>query len=656
MAATLNITDGATTVNLLSAKVDYQLRAGGWSQSDPELKQIRRQSQFAEGESLILSNPGNIIETFTIAIYGASHDGIATNLQNLATLQREAKEFQTTRWQTTPVYLTAKTANETNTRYALVVQIRVVNLPSLQDVFFNNQSAIPQATIIVEREPYWRGVIPMSALPTALTIGAPQAPGTQADATEQYITNFRDTFALTHIYNEDNSLGTFSANLIASSSFNYYTVAATPALNDAVYFGSTQGPFRQVVINIGVAGVFNAAMTWEIWTGAAWVSTVNYISTDTLALQSGSAPVGTHLIVVESPVGWATTTINGVSAYWIRVRITSFTSWTTSPTQTGQVVYNPRDAYISVANTQIDGDVDAIGLLKYFHQVNRSDGLAFIAFGIKSHGLTSFISRFNFGAGNPAAWTITNGSDTTTVADTQSPGGSRASCTFTGTTAAAERVRVSTVTNQNIIDLQGRYHAYLRCQQIGGTVGAVSVYLRQTYALITDGPAVSPKAVGGGIEILDLGAIEILGSRILGAETGNLDLRLSIIASATSTTPDLYIYDLCLIPTDEYALAGNITDGTVIADERTTGLDFDGGLFRDGEIVYKGGTDGSEATSVIANWEHRGQAMRLPPDRAFQIHFIMASVNTNIYYAREYLGGSLKLYVHERWAFMRGAE
>src|SRR3989304_6977436 len=101
MAATLNITDGTTTVNLLSAKVDYQLRADGYSQSDPEIRQVRRESQFAEGEALISSNPQNVIETFTISIYGTSHDAIATNLQKLETLKREAKESQTTNWKTT---------------------------------------------------------------------------------------------------------------------------------------------------------------------------------------------------------------------------------------------------------------------------------------------------------------------------------------------------------------------------------------------------------------------------------------------------------------------------------------------------------------------------------------------------------------------------
>lgn len=656
MAAILNITDGTTTVNLLSAKVDYQLRADGYSQSDPELHQVRRKSQYAEGEAIISSDADNVIETFTIAIYGASHDAIATNLQKLATLQREAKEYQTNNGlQKTPVYITAKTENETGTRYYLVIQIRIPDLPSPFSYFFNSQNALNQVTIIVEREPYAQSHAPRSTLPTALTISAPQAPGTQADATEQYIANFRDTFALTHLYNFDDSAGTFSSNLIASSSFSYFP--ASPALNDIVYFGSTQGPFRQVVLNIGSAGVFNAAMGWEIWTGAAWDGTAFYVSTNTLVLQSGSCPTGTHLVVVDAPSNWTTTTINGVSAYWIRCRIGSFTSWSSSPTQTGQVVYNPRDAYISVASTQIKGDVDALALLRYFKRVRTSGGLDFVAMGVKSSGLTTFMSRFNFGAGNPAAWTITNGSDTTTVADIQSPGGSRASCTFLGTTTAAERVRVSTVTDQNIKDLEGKYHAYLRCQQVGGTVGAVSLYLQTTYTLTTTGPTVSPKAVSGGIEILDMGSVEILGSRIINSfDAANPDFRLGIIASATSSTPDLYIYDLCLIPIDEMALVAAIPGTAFEILERTGGLDIDGGLYRPGTAICRGGTDTALSTTVIGDWEHRGRNFVLRPDKTLQIHFIMADENSGIYYAREHLGGAFRLYTHNRWIFMRGAE
>lgn len=653
MARRLLITDGTITVNLLDSAT-FNIALNGWEPEDAETNDIVRESVYGEGAERISSQPKNAIDVIKVKLTGTSHDNIATTIQNLMTLKRKAKEYQTTNWQKTPVWIEAQTSGETNTRYCAVKKIKFKQGTFPYGLIFENAKKSLNNTLTIEREPYWRSHAPRSTLPTALTIGAPQAPGTQADATEQFIANYRDTFALTHLYNFDDSLASFSSNLIASSSFSYFP--ASPALNDIVYFGSTQGPFRQVVVNIGSSGTYNAAMTWEIWTGAAWVSTANYISTDSV-LASPSVTTGSHVIVVDSPVGWTTTTINGVSAYWIRIRITSFTSWTSSPTQTGQVVYNPRDAYISVASTQIKGDVDALALLRYFKEVRTSGALYFLAMGVKSRGLTTFTSRLNLGAGNPAAWTITNGADTTTVADTQSPGGSRASCTFAGTTAAAERVRVSTVTDQNIKDMEGTYHAYLRCQQIGGTVGAVSVYLRQTYNLLTDGPAVSPKAVGGGVEILDLGRVEILGSKIVNSfDAANLDFRLSIIASATSTTPDLYLYDLCLIPVDEMALVAAAPDGTLEMLEAAAGLDIDGGLYRPGSALYRGGPAASPSTSVIGDWEHRGKNFMLKPDTALQIHFILASVNTSIYYAREYLGGALRLYAHNRWEFMRGSE
>lgn len=658
MAAVLTITDGTNSVSLLTAKTAFQLRVGGWNVADPPQSQIRRQSAYGEGSGLIHTEPGNVFDEFTVLLKGSSHDNFAATMQTLLTLQREAREHHTTIWQKTPVYLQVQTKTETNARFFTIFDIRIQHNNSLFDRTFENRSLLPSITITVERDPYGQAYAPMSSTLVALaqiTISAPQAPGTQADTGSQYIANFRDAYALTHVYNFDDSAGTFSSNLIASSSFSYFP--ASPAANDIVYIGSSQGVWRQAVLNIGSAGTFNAGITPEIWTGAAWVSTANYISTDTLVLQSGSCPTGTHVVTVDSVVGWAPTTINGVSAYWIRFRISSFTSWSSSPTQTGQVIYNPRDAYISVTDTaQIKGDVNALAMLRYFKRVRTSGGLDFMALGVKSRGLTSFMSRYNFGAGNPAAWTITNGSDTTTVTDIQSPGGSRASCTFAGTTAAAERVRVSTATNQNIIDLEGRYHAYLRCQQVGGAVGAVSVYLRQTYTLITDGPAVSPQAVGGGIEILDMGRITILPSQIINADTGNLDFRLSIIASATSSTPDLYIYDLALIPIDEVALVTQITDSTMELLERSAGLDIDGGLIRPGSALYRAGTDAAPASTVIGEWEHRGLPFVLPPDKAFQIHFILASQISGIYYAREYLGGSFQVHALRRWVFMRGAE
>jgi len=658
MAAILNITDGTTTVNLLSAKVDYQLRAEGYSQSDPEPNQIRRRSQFGEGESVILSNPNNVIETFTIAVYGASHDAIATNLQKLATLQRQAKEFETTRWQTAVVYMTAKTENETNTRYARVIQIRVTGLSPLFSSIFNSQNALSQATILVERVPYWEGVIPRSALPTALTIGAPQAPGTQADATEQFIANYRDIVGeVIYIFNYDDSAGTFSANLASSSSFSYFP--AVPALNDIVYFGATI-PWHHLVLNIGSVGSFVFTVTWEWWNGSAWVSTAGGIQTNTLTFTTSSL-TGANLIVIDTPVGWTFNTVNGVPEYWIRARISAFTSWTSSPTQTGQVVYSPHDTYISVAADQIDGDVDAIAMLRYFMKVNTNADLSWMALGIKSRGLSTFLSRINCGSNNPAAWTIANGTDTTTVADIAAPGGDRASCTFATNLTMVARVTVTTTTNANIKDMEGEYHAYVRCQQSSGAgvIGDVSIKLRLTYlpTLTVDTPTVALRQKGT-TELVSLGRVSILPAQIIAAaDTASLSLSLSVWASALSADPDLYIYDIVLIPIDEMAMVASASGSASQAIvDRNQGLDIDGGLFRTGPVQK--GANGEAADAIVSMWEQRGDLLRFPVDKAFRIYFLMAEFDTafKVHYPHEYFAGSFKAYTHERWVFMRGSE
>ena len=651
MAATLNITDGTTTVNLLSAKVDYQLRADGYSQSDPEIRQVRRESQFAEGEALISSNPQNVIETFTISIYGTSHDAIATNLQKLVTLQREAKESQTTNWQTTPVYLTEKTVDETNTRYARVIQIRIQNLSPLFSSIFNTQNAIGKITILVEREPYFRSAAPQS-LPSALSLGAPQAPAGQVDATRQVIANFRDTIALTHIYNEDNSGGpSYSANLIASTVFDYFP--AVPALNDAVYFGSTSGPFRIAVMYLSIALSAGVNFTWEFWNGAIWTTGI-YPSYGADAVWTST---GTRLISVDTPTGWTTNAVNGVTAYWIRCRISNFVNWTTSPRQGAQVVYNARDTYFSIANDQINGDVDALALLRLLKQHTNTISIKFVALGLKSRGLTAFTSRLNAGGQNPTGWSEAYGTDTTQVADINAPGNNRASCTFATATTMTTRVTITNTTGSITKDFGGVYQAYLRCQQSGGSAGAVSVRLVVTSDAAVNGDTIALTGVAAGIELINLGRITISAVGFIEAVDTGRTLTFAIQASATSVTPDIYIYDLILIPVDEWSTAIGPASTNGMSDQAM--LDLDNGLIRTGAILKSNVNSGLTSVAPSGLMEQRGMLPLLPPDKAFRIYAVFggySSGTTPPLLSQPYFGVAILVYVHQRWVFMRGSE
>lgn len=101
---------------------------------------------------------------------------------------------------------------------------------------------------------------------------------------------------------------------------------AVPVVDDAYYFGDDSDKFDTVRINIGTAGVGTWTITWEYYNGAAWVS-LSGISDGT----TGFKTAGTNDVDWTRPSDWALTTVNGFSAYWVRARVSAYTSITTQP-------------------------------------------------------------------------------------------------------------------------------------------------------------------------------------------------------------------------------------------------------------------------------------------------------------------------------------
>lgn len=101
---------------------------------------------------------------------------------------------------------------------------------------------------------------------------------------------------------------------------------AAPAVNDAFYIGSAT-KFMGVEHNIGTAAVGPTLTTvWEYWNGSAW-TTLTSAGDDTVSLLVTTT--GTKYHGFAPPASWTTTTVNSQSAYWIRNRISAFTSFTT---------------------------------------------------------------------------------------------------------------------------------------------------------------------------------------------------------------------------------------------------------------------------------------------------------------------------------------
>src|SRR3990172_6400755 len=62
--------------------------------------------------------------------------------------------------------------------------------------------------------------------------------------------------------------------------------------------------------------------------------------------------------------GWAQTAINGVTRYWVRVRISAFTSHTTTPRNQDQRAYALQHPHIVLPSSAVQGDAPPRVLLR----------------------------------------------------------------------------------------------------------------------------------------------------------------------------------------------------------------------------------------------------------------------------------------------------
>ena len=100
----------------------------------------------------------------------------------------------------------------------------------------------------------------------------------------------------------------------------------TPAVNDAYYFGSDE-PFLDLRINVGQNGAGVWTIVWEYYNGASWAS-IPDVADGTSGFRAGT---GNKEVTFSPPTDWATTTVSGINAFWVRARVSAYTSITTQP-------------------------------------------------------------------------------------------------------------------------------------------------------------------------------------------------------------------------------------------------------------------------------------------------------------------------------------
>lgn len=126
-----------------------------------------------------------------------------------------------------------------------------------------------------------------------------------------------------YIYNFNASGSVYSSNYAEALQFEFLGDNSFDGVNDAIYFGAPSTFLTFTTEGMTSCAAGTATTVWEYWNGSAWTS---FSPTGT------ACTAGHNAVVWTSLSGWATTTVNSVSAFWIRFRLTNTpgTPWTPS--------------------------------------------------------------------------------------------------------------------------------------------------------------------------------------------------------------------------------------------------------------------------------------------------------------------------------------
>lgn len=348
--------------------------------------------------------------------------------------------------------------------------------------------------------------------------------------------------------------------------------------------------------------------------------------------------VGDWVIDVGALWDWVPRAINGITAYWIRVRIEAVPAvWTVTPV-TNALVWLPKTPEVRIPAIAFpSGDTFPLAMMRALTPYGGDDDEGFpnlsrIIVGLKSRNLSDFVSHLNLpNIANPVGWATAIGTDTTQVTDTVGPMGQAMNVSFATDISLITRV---TVTGTAMLSAwPGTYHVFLRCQQTAGVAGECSVTcmvkLRST-AVSDPGKRLDLKPLAGvnlGLEIVDLGILTLPFAQVAGADVWTaLDLIFQIQASRSLAAATLRLYDLILIPIDEWSAQYDdpLTDTTygTSALRGNNALEVDGGIIR--PRVLKDYVSAAGVFSPLETWRNGGAWPKIPPATACRLYFLMA--------------------------------
>jgi len=563
--ATLVINDGSGIINLLG---NFQLQS--WMPSTPQLKNsgVFGDSPFLNGRTLQFGRYTNVTDTFVLTRKGASLDAHIVQLRRLRRLLLKAERYWTSDFNESMVWIEARGACESNSRYAIIVTGRVPDDPSPYATNPLGGNAIEGLPLVIEHLP-WQSHKPGSYADTAISNygsynGVPLGIIDGVTGLPKYIvgqiarvSNHSKAANLSHIFSF-NSGAFWSGNQVYGPPFANTSLFTPPAplAGDAVYFGidtslGNSGPFSSLVFNF-ITNATTSSFTWEYWNGAAWAA---------LTLQSDNTDPGTGTLRSSGsihwipPSAWATTAVNGVTGYWVRARCTVGGD---SPIETEWPVYTLSWPYMEWTGTSTSGDLPskfAIAIGGRGSAGTLVSNRVIMALRTRDRG-SNFTPYVNVADEQNAAGITVACVDAAFANDVTSPTGRVALHTpaATGSESTLADISFSGSIATNYV---GAFRVFVRAYQTGGS--ANQMYLRGISKLgVTDdgiyiGEAAYISKTGVWF-LADLGVWRSSLSHIFtGVQTEAASptiLRLRVYT--TSLVPTLKISDVILMPCDEW--------------------------------------------------------------------------------------------------------
>jgi len=488
-------------------------------------------------------------------------------------------------------------------------------------------------------------------------------------ATPVYVANHRLESNWTHIFVYDSSANTYTAvtptnvadNLENSS--DQLMFPSPVGTNDAFYIGISTaagdaGAFNNLYLRLTEK---NYTLTFDVeyWNGSAWAAmSTSYLRDNTLQLHRSG-------LLAWHDLAMASTTINSVSAYWIRFKVTAVGTLSTLLPRFDNI-YIVQNPYVEIDN--LTGDIPALAQMHVFSAIDDGNGNSpslptdRIVVGLRtvSRG-ERFSAYINLAqVQNPPGITVTAGTDSAFVTDRQ-------------TAAAGQLVRYTPVTTNQFVNATSAVLDTALARDFGGTF---QIYLRYAYSsfadivstrfvlenfsnqgqVIGDEIPLQPTFTASLAHLAYLGQFTILPDRYLNytdVGTGTT-LRVQMKSTDAGGTYATDLSELILIPADEWI--GDFSDNNLLGQaglERY--VDVDSATFPKRIMRATVRQRGSKLVSGVWNTSASG-AFVLQPGEKQRLWFLINHLNES----DEAQGSAwtmvhqVRLWHHARWLGLRG--